>query len=645
MSSLVLGIHLGHHSACALVKNGELVAACQLERSSRTKYHPVLSLSNQLNLQSVLDQVGATIGDVDLIVTSFQATAAAGFGLDRPLIEDGFSLFDPWSDKHWVISHHLAHAHATFEASGFDDAAIIICDYAGSSTTDGADFALPFSEWYQTLIGHKSAFEPKTECMSLYRASKSAPYQVVHREYNIAHLGQSSFVYSVAGLYENVTQYVMRSQNAHGQLMALAAYGVDQLGLEHDPGPLVEVGKNNEVSFRNDWQHRVVQEPTFEQKACVAYRCQEATEAVLLAYARRAKSLVNSENLAVGGGVFLNILSNTVLSQKAPFSGYHVPSAPHDAGIAVGCAFFGARKLGEHSQSVKSDRLGPSYSEADFDAAFSRYEGFVTRRRYSDAEVLDALCEDNIVARFNGRSEFGPRALGGRSLLGNPGSSALKDRMNAIKGRQKWRPVAPIIAQERMHDFFDGPSDSLWMTKSQIIRPEHRSRLLALAHPDGSTRAQTLLEEQDPELYGWLMAMEARTGYPILINTSFNRRSEPIVERPEQALDMFLCRPDIDVLLVGPWWVERLDPFEVLADKSCRLGKNVFLTTMFGEQGPVFNVSNGGRTWKLSRALFLTLNQLGSEAMTLTAISSRCGDGEPPLPQLYEFLLHGIIEY
>lgn len=643
MSSLVLGVHVGHHSACALVRDGQLVAAAQLERSSRIKHHPVLSLSNDLNLATVLDQVGATIADVDLIVSSFQATAPAGFGLDRALIEQDFSLFDPWSRKHVVLSHHLAHSHCGFDASGFDQAAVLVCDYAGSGTVDGEDFALPFEDWYARLCSHERAFVVSTECLSIYRADRDAPHQALYRDYNIAHPGQPSFVYSIAGLYENVAQYAVGKNNAHGQLMALAAYGQRVDKGAYDPGPLVEIDTDDRVHFRNDWQHAVPRTPTFEQRARLAFRCQEATELALLAHARRAKVLTGCDELVGSGGVFLNILANTRLSQDSPFRRVYIPSAPHDAGVAIGCAFYGARRLGERTTRVRTDRLGPEPRELDIEAAFQKYGPFVRRRSFTDEDVLSAFARGQIVARLNGRAEFGPRALGGRSLLASPLANDVKDRMNRIKGRQEWRPVAPIIARTRIADFFDGPADSPWMTKSQRIRPEHVERLPALVHPDGSTRAQTLSEEQDPELHRWLLELERQTGYPILVNTSFNRGGEPIVEGPMEALDMFLCRPDIDVLLLGPWLVERDDPFPELGPKAVRLGENVFLTTAFHHNEPHYNVTNGRRTWRVTDLMFQALTELGTHPMTVNEFVHQTQKDDRSLPQTYEFLLHAIL--
>jgi len=639
--ALVLGIHVGHHSACAVVKDGALVAAAQLERSSRIKHHAVLGLGNELNVGVVLRAAGATMADVDLVVSSFQATAPGGFGLDRPLIEADFSLFDPWADRHWVVSHHLAHSHSTFDASGFDDAAVIICDYAGSGTLDGNDYALRFADWHRHLTSQRAPVAPRVECLSIYEAARAADHRVLHREYNVSHQGRASFVYSVASLYENVTRYVMGTANAHGQLMALAAYGKPHEGAPYDPGPLVEIAADHQVVFRNDWQHAVPRQPSFEQQACFAWRCQEATEAAVLAHARRARELTASNNLAVAGGVFLNILSNTRLAAHGPFARFHVPSAPHDAGIAVGCAFFGARKLGGRCHAVRTDRLGPSYPDEAVEAALAACEPRITRTRYRDDDVVAALCANQIVARWNGRAELGPRALGGRSLLGSPLAAGIRDRMNQIKGRQAWRPVAPVIPHDQIARFFTGPIDSWWMTMSHQIPSEHQAALAALAHPDGSTRSQTLLEHQDEELYRWLQAFGERTGYPILVNTSLNRGGEPIVETPANALELFLDRPDIDMLLVGPWMVMRRAPPPALAHERVGLADHAILTTMFRGQARIHNLTNGVRSWRISGAMFRMLDNLGATALALAEILAPLDDTDRA--QVQELLHHGVL--
>jgi carbamoyltransferase len=581
---LALGIHVGHDASCALVRDGELVAAIQLERLSRKKHHAVESLWNGLPIQAVLDCVGATMDDVDVIVSCFQAGSPGGFGLHRALVEPSFSVFDPFADRHHVMSHHLAHAYCAAAYAPRGDVAVVVSDYAGSSTVDGDDFFLRFRDWYRTLVGSRRPVALQTESLSIYRARLGEDFSLVHREFRTPHNAPESAVSSVASLYENVTQAVFRRPNTHGSLMALAAYG-DPPG--PDDRPMVDVD-GEEVVFRNDWQHAVYDRAIVDAETGdyrlsrrdverLARRCQEATEEVVLAYARRATRLTGARHLALGGGTFLNILANSRLAASGLFDTVSLPSAPHDAGIAIGCAFRGAVMLGHEARRVVSDRLGPRHTVADADAAILAAEAFVTARQVGPAEVAERIHGGAIVARCAGRSEFGPRALGGRSLLASPLRAESKTRLNVVKGREPWRPVAPVVSAEHLAYALEGPAHSPWMTFSHAFVGEHGDRLAALAHPDGSTRAQTLARVEDPWLDDLLHEFGRRTGYHILVNTSFNGPAEPIIESPREAIDWFLRNGDVDALLLEDRLIERKDVRAVLETMTLRPNPGVLV--------------------------------------------------------------------
>ena len=582
---LVLGIHVGHDAACAVVRDGELAAAVQLERTSGVKHHALDSLSDIFPLRALLSSVGAELSDLDLIVSSFQG-GSAGVGLHRPLIEPSFSLFDPFDPRHRALSHHLAHAHCAAAYGPDEDLALIISDYAGSATIDGADFAVPFRQWYEALCSHRAPVSLKSECLSIYRAPRApnTPFELCHREYRTPQ-GSPSHVCSVGSLYEHVTECVFRKPHAHGSLMALAAYS----RVPQDNTPMIDVD-GEKVVFRNDWQHLVFKDArvdpdtgnfglSFEQIAELAARCQDATERALLATALRASRLCGSRHLALAGGTFLNILANTRLAESGLFDTVSLPSAPHDAGIAVGCAFYGARAVGDRTHRVVHDRLGIVYPPSAAKEALFAFSDLVSARRVEPGEIAAQLQSGRIIARLAGRSEFGPRALGGRSLLASPLLAESKDRLNRIKGRQPWRPVAPVVARERLRDVFDGPVDSPWMTFSHRIPSEHRAKLPALHHPDDSTRAQSLVREQDPWLHDLLLAFEALTGYAVLVNTSLNGPDEPILETPEQGVRWLLDNDDVDALLLDETLIERKALEEVLAGNTYTPHPGAFVLT------------------------------------------------------------------
>jgi len=613
-----LGIHIGHHTSCAVVRNGELVAAVQLERISRRKHHVTTRLTNELPIEPVLAAAGTSIKEVDLIVSSFAAAAPAGVGLGHPLVADDFSLFDPTDQRHRCISHHLAHARCAFESSGLNAAAVLVCDYAGSTTTDGADYDLPFSRFLHKLTTHPGPIEPKTEWLSIYRAVTGGPFELAERRFCIAHPTQSVFVHHVAGLYENVSQYVIGSEQAHGQLMALAASGVVHRNSGIDPGKLYSLDADGEPVLRNDWQARLPDRPGNDVKAVLAYRCQEATEAILTRYAHRARLLSRQADICLSGGTFLNILANTAIWRTAPNGGVFVPSAPHDAGIAAGCAYHGWRQLKPDAKPtrISSDALGPASSRVQLDAAVERYDHVVDVEKCTTEQVAGLLSQGRIVARMSGRSEFGPRALGRRSLLADPRNHSVKDKLNDIKGRQPWRPVAPIITLDQVHRYFEGPPESPWMNMSYTVRAEVRELLPALAHPDHSTRPQTVDHEQDRELYALLNAFEQISGLPILVNTSLNRRGEPIVETAEQALELFLSKVAIDFLVIDDHLITRkaiVEPHNM----RYRLSTDAILTRSHSGQGELLCLIQGDRIWNLEAATFETLERAGKGTITI----------------------------
>jgi carbamoyltransferase len=338
--------------------------------------------------------------------------------------------------------------------------------------------------------------------------------------------------------------------------MALASmHGDPSVISPVQPQDIFEVDGAFSVTFRNDWQNRVERYDDELQYAPLAHATQCAFQSILLQHAKLAQHLTGCSSIAVSGGVFLNILVNSAIAESKLFNEYYVPSAPHDAGISIGCANVGWTLSTPHSVGIaalnESDRLGPIYGPDRIEMAVSSGRSQANLPvKTSAIEVARLLAAGHIIARFEGRSEFGPRALGGRSLLASPMLASSKKRLNVIKGRQPWRPVAPIVTAEDIKKYFDGPEASPHMSFLHFVRTEHREALAALHHPDGSTRAQTLDRHDDETLYELLIEFEKVVGYPILVNTSLNGRGEPIVETPEDALSFFETHPDVDVLLL-----------------------------------------------------------------------------------------------
>jgi carbamoyltransferase len=282
-------------------------------------------------VRQCLDAAGITVDDLALIVSSLQGASVAGGGLHRPLVTPDFDLFDPRDRRHIVMSHHLAHAYSAFLTSGFNDAGVLVCDLGGTSSEDGDDFVLPFHEWSTKLVATTISQPLVTECVSLYDASAHG-MTLKAREFVTPHNAPDIFVHSLASLYDNVARFVFQKENAHGELMALAAYAAEdprQSAICEDD--LVDARADGAVTIKNGWQQDIDARGGWETYVGLARACQRATERVLLAYLRRLRDSTNSRNVTAAGGVLLNILANSAIARSGLFDQYWVPSAPHYA--------------------------------------------------------------------------------------------------------------------------------------------------------------------------------------------------------------------------------------------------------------------------------------------------------------------------
>jgi carbamoyltransferase len=264
-------------------------------------------------------------------------------------------------------------------------------------------------------------------------------------------------------------------------------------------------------------------------------------------------------NLCLGGGVALNCSANgRLLAQREPGSVFIFPAAG-DAGLSVGAALLSAAASG-YSVCERLDhaQLGPAATDAEIQRAVANQGPYltVTRGAAPDA-VAQLLAHGSVIGWVQGRMEFGPRALGGRSILADPRSVAMRDRVNRLKQREHWRPLAPMVLEERAPDFFDSVHRSPFMLLAAPVRADRRPHVAGVVHVDGSARPQTVPREGSPALRAVLEAFAGRTGVPLLLNTSFNAAGEPIVCTPADAIASFHTM-GLDALVMGDWLVERV---------------------------------------------------------------------------------------
>jgi carbamoyltransferase len=575
----VLGLNTYDHdvSAC-LLRDGAIAFAIAKERITRAKH---ASGFYKEVIDYCLEAEGITLDDVDLVVRNCYVLPvpemeerlvyfdAPGF---LPEFERGDAarhlLYRSRQEKVVTISHHLAHAYSAFAVSPFDQGVVMIVDGVGSYRSDvmepfpSSDVATPLareSESYYTFSGTKLACLKKV-WMEPDRGFLSDEF------YNMPGLG---------AVYSRASTYIFGDWNKCGELMGLAPYGRrdqvkhlveltdDKLQVPHWTAEF----KQPYVFDGSSWERS----PSMKHWEDLAWRTQDDTENVLLARARWLRETTGAKNLCMAGGVALNCVANGRLAREAGFENVWIQPAAGDDGIAIGCAYYGWLEILKQRRSFVMDHsyVGKRYSDRDVAAELQKFlvRIQVEAKRSDDVcrDTARLLADQQVIGWFQDRSEFGPRALGNRSLLADPRKGEMKDILNSrVKHRQAFRPFAPIVLAERMKEIFEGEEDSPFMLIAKPVRPEWRERIPAIVHVDGTARVQTVREQTNPMLYRLLKEFEALTGVPVLINTSFNIKGEPIVETPQDAVNCFLTT-GIDHLVMHDTIVSKAATHKVVA--------------------------------------------------------------------------------
>src|ERR1700710_1032074 len=552
----VLGLNTYDHdvSAC-LLKDGAIAFAIAKERITREKH---ASGFYKEVIDYCLDAEGITFDDIDLIVRNCYILPVPEME-DRLVYQDmpGFlpeyeradvakhPLYRSQSPKVTTISHHLAHAYSAFAVSPFDEGVVMVVDGVGSYRSDvsepypATDTATPLareSESYYKFSGSR------LECLKKVWMEPDRGF-LSDEFYNMPGLG---------ALYSRASTYIFGDWNKCGELMGLAPYG-----RREQVKPLMDIAGNEPQVPR--WSAEFNQpyvmdsggkrgnSPSMRHWEDLAWRVQDDTEKVLLARARWLRETTGAKNLCIAGGVALNCVANGRVARESGFENVWIQPAAGDDGIAIGCAYYGYIEILKQRRSFVMDHsyVGKVYNDEDIRKATQK---FLVRTQITAArsdnicrDTPKLLAEQRVIGWFQGGSEFGPRALGNRSLISDPRKPEMKDILNSrVKHRQPFRPFAPIVLAERAKEIFEGEEDSPFMLIAKRVRPEWRDRIPAIVHVDGTARVQTVSEETNPVLYRLLKEFEAVTGVPVLINTSFNVKGEPIVETPTDAVVCFL---------------------------------------------------------------------------------------------------------
>jgi carbamoyltransferase len=419
------------------------------------------------------------------------------------------------------VPHHVAHAASACMASPFGSCAVLVLDGRGERGSH--------------LAGHFAGDRLQV-------------------------LAAQSLPHSLGLLYEELTQHLgfHRSSDEY-KVMAMASYGRPRF-LDAFRSLVTTDGDGGFAVQPFDWSEFAPFRPGHaewtEDHADLASSVQHRLEEVLLDLARWLHGCTHEPKLCMAGGVALNCVANSRLAAEGPFEEIWVQPAAGDAGTALGAAMQVAADLGDHVSPMPGAALGRGFTDREIEDALRVAEIPFERPGNVARAAAEVLAADGVVAWFQGRSEFGPRALGHRSLLANPARAETLRRLNDIKGREQFRPVAPIVLLERARAIFDGPLPSPYMLFVHRVAPQWRDRIPAVVHVDGTARAQTVNRREEPLVAELLDAFEGMTGLPVLVNTSLNTAGRPMVDSPRDALECFGSAP-VDALAIGPFIVRR----------------------------------------------------------------------------------------
>ncbi|VEH43014.1 Predicted carbamoyl transferase, NodU family [Kocuria rosea] len=539
-----LGINaIFHDPAAALVVDGRVVAAAEEERFSRRKHgkRPVPFSAWELPEQAMhwcLAEAGLTPADLDAVGYSFDPAIAAEMPDDPydPVRVDyarraaGFlaeALPGLDRDKVRFVEHHVAHAASAGLAAPTRTSSVLVVDGRG--------------EAHSHLAGR-------------YRDGE---LEILHRQ---------ALPESLGLLYESLTDHLgfLRSSDEF-KVMALASYG--------EPRFLPElreiVRATGDGGFRAqapDWTRfapRRIDDGTWGgDHADLAASVQAVVEEVLVDLATWLHEQTGDTVLTMAGGTALNCVANSRIWRETPFEEVWVQPASGDSGTALGAALHLAQEAGDLGAPQPTAALGRSWSGEELAQWLSTAQVPFTTPEDLAGEVADILAGNGVIAWFEGRSEFGPRALGRRSLLANPIHPDNLERLNDVKGREQFRPVAPMVLEERAAEIFGGgPLPSPFMLFVHDVAPEWRERIPTVTHVDGTARIQTVTDEDNAGIAALLRAFDERTGVPVVVNTSLNTAGRPMVDDPRDALELFGSAP-VAALVLGPHLVRRAAFFE-----------------------------------------------------------------------------------
>lgn len=535
-----------HDFSAAVVTDGVIEVAIEDERLDRVR-HGLNAWHNDPTTRSVrycLDALGLELSDFHALYANHDLESNSTF------LDSGIEIRQ--------VSHHLAHAAASFFPSPYENAAILVIDGHGGTVANSA--AKVELETISLGIGEGSAISLELLQSGAKRLTSGTWHYITSN--------------SLGSFYKIVTDAIGFGMRGQGKTMGLAPYGDSDLFYRQLSG---FVSVSTEGGFLFDPYSGIYDWLTDKMSTCgnplkiradIAAATQRIFEESILAVAQKCYDLTGLKTLCYGGGCALNGSANYRILRDTPFEEIFIYPAAGDSGLAVGAAcigYFHDFKGKRQPQPVRGlgaiGYTGRNYTKQECKGALDSFPVFYKETANLVSDVARRLLRSEVVGVFRGSSEIGPRALGNRSLLADPRSIAIRDHINLnVKGRESFRPLAPVVPIECAAEYFELSQPSPFMLLIARVRDIYRNALPGICHVDDTARVQTVDKESNPFLYNLLYQYGELTGIPILINTSFNGRGEPIVETPEHALRCFIQNP-IDSLVLEDFIVEKHTPW------------------------------------------------------------------------------------
>ncbi len=565
----ILGISCYYHdSAAALLKDGKVIAAVEEERFSRKKNDdsfPGQAIDFCMNEAGISGADLACVAFYDKIVLKFErlldnyiAVAPRGLGSFTDVIpkwlhkrlwlkEEIKKHLGKYKGKIYFPEHHLSHAAYSFFTSPFNESAILTIDGVGEWTTTslgtGRDTKIQLSNdlrWPHSLGMFYSAF-------TYYLG-----FKVNEGEYKL--MGLSS--YGEPKYYDLIMK----------ELIDVKDDGSLRLNMKYFAFTWDKVMINGKFQELFGVPRRTEDSKTEQIHLDIGASAQLVLEEILLKMVRHVYEKTKLKNLCLGGGVALNGVANYRILKEGPFDKIHIPPSPGDGGSAIGCAAYVYYSILNNERIIETDTtkmisnnvyLGPQYSNDEIKSFLESHN--IPYQNYERQELLirtaKLISEQNVVGWYQGRVEWGPRALGNRSILADPRNAKMKDILNEkIKHRESFRPFAPSVLEEYASEYFELDIPSPYMLL--VARVKKPDKIPAVTHVDGTGRLQTVSKRTNPLYYDLISEFFKLTGVPVLINTSMNVRGEPMVNTPEQAHAMLL-KTDMDYLVMGNYLISR----------------------------------------------------------------------------------------